>query len=677
MDGALKKKPNFFLESTDLVIIFFYYLFFVLLILSLVGIFKSYCIVVSLIIFLICLLLFRKRIRTIPTKTLLKCGLLFIITSFVFIGCFLFNGEFSGDAIRDWLPLSREITRQSAMPNLLLSSPQFFTSKAPFLPLLFAGTFTFLPFNEIFVFWIPVLFSFLTLLLLYKWCKLKNIKREYRGFILLLFLASPLILTWGWNLVRAPLVLFFFVAFFYYFEKYKKEKGLLDFILLTLSLVLAIASEETGLLLIIPFSFVFFKKSFLGMTKKFLVIGMALPMIVWWIRNYLIFDNPIFPLLNDFFKGRYYEFPGAHLSYVNDYSIGSIFERFSPDVFLPFLIIVPFIIVAFYVFFKERKFEYLFLFLAMFLVGQFWSLSWVGSLIRHYYPFLGILLVYFLYGLVGVKSRKILSFLVFISLFGLFSTEVVLSKSLFIGPIEKQIRFLSILVEFIYNYKLIIALVLALFFYFVLSRRKNAKYLILLIVGFYLLKTYSIQISWLNIWLPILALIAVIIGWSLFWRLSKERLGQVIMVIIGLLLLLNTWGLNAGYYLANNRFPYHPYLWGSNILPASEERIREIERENKDFYVLSDHPGYLSWYYDYKEVDPSTYTFNYITNLKYKHSMTAEELRRLLKEARIKYIIKSTDKDYWDYLFDKVKDRPNLFKPILKQNSYILWKVYD
>ncbi|MFH1457040.1 MAG: glycosyltransferase family 39 protein [Patescibacteria group bacterium] len=677
MFQSIKKhfKYNIVLEPVDLVIVFFYYLFSVLLILSLAGLFKNYYIFVSLVFFLIVLVIFRKRIAVVPIKNLKRGLFLLFVVLLIFVGCLLFNGQVSGDAVNYWLPLARSIVRDSAIPDLLLDASSFLTSRPPFLPLLFAGTFSFLGFNEIFALWIPFFFSFLTLIFLCRWCKLKKIKEKYIKFIPLLFLTNPLVLSFGWDLLQESIILFFFVAFFYYFEKYKEKDTKLNLLLLLFSFILAVASKEIGLFLIIPLAFLFFKKEKLKNYKKYLFFLTAFPIFGWWIRNYLVFDNPVFHMLSGIFKGRYAEFLtfSNSYAYVYDYSLKNIFERFSPEMLIQFLVILPLVVVTLYMFFKKKKFEYVLLILTFFLIGQFWA-GTTGEL-RYYYPFLGIFLVYFLSGIEKINSRKILSVIFFISLFGLLSTSVVLSNSSFIGPIEAQIQSLSILAGFIYNYKFIVSIILTIFFYFFLSKNRDIKYLILLMLCFYSLKTPSVQISWLNTWLPILGLMIMVFAWNLLQRLDKKKIHEKITIAIAVIILfINIWGLNIGYYLANNRFPY-PDLKGFNILPQAGEKIKEIEGENKDFYILTDQPRYLSWYYDYKEVDASVSTFNYITKLKYRNTMTSEELRDLLQEAKIKYIIKSTTKTYWDYFFEKVENRPELFKPILKQDNYTLWTL--
>ncbi|MDD5015273.1 MAG: glycosyltransferase family 39 protein [Atribacterota bacterium] len=624
---------------------------------------------------MILLLLFRDLVYPVSAKDIVRGLVIFGIISLIFFGCLLFNGQVSGDAVNFWLPLSREVVKQSTMPDLLLNVSNFYTSRPPLFPLLSAATFSFFGFNEIFALWIPFLFSLLTFLLLRKWCKFKNISSKYTNFLLILFITSSMVLTWGWELLQESLILFFFVAFFYYFEKYKKERTKLNFLLLLFSFILAVASKEGGMILVIPLVFILFKKEWWKGIKKYLIPITALPIFIWWLRNYLIYDNPIFPMLGSIFKGKYIGFLtfSNTYSHIYNYSLKGIFERFAPEILAQFLVVVPLAIVALYAMFKERKFEYVSLIAIFFLLGQFWAGT--NGELRYYYPFLGIFLVYFLSGLGYIKSRKFLSMVFFAALFVLFSTPIVLSQSSFIGPVEVQIKPLSVLAEFIYNYRLIISIVLTAFFYFFLSKKENVKYLILLILCFYSVKTRSIQISWLNIWLPILGLVIIILGWNLLSKFKKENAHpRTVVALAGIVLFLNVWGLNIGYCSAHGRFPY-PDVKGFTILPIAGEKIKAIEKENKDFYILTDQPRYLSWYFDYKEVDVSVSTFNYITKLKYKNTMSSEALRDLLVEAKIKYVIKSTTKSYWDYFFEKIENNPKLFKPMFEQNGYTLWRV--
>lgn len=663
------------IEPIDLIIIFLYYLFSVLLVLGVVGLFTKYYIAIGLIIFLFFLVVFRKHITTVSVKNFKRGLFLFFVVLLIFVGCLLFNGQVSGDAVNYWLPLSREIVRQSTIPDLLLNVSGFMTSRPPLLPLFFASTFSFFGFDEIFALWIPFLFSFLTLIFLYKWCRLIKIEEKYIKFIPFLLLTSPLVLSWGWDLLQESIILFFFVAFFYYFERYKRENTKLNLLLLLFSFVLAVASKETGLFLIIILTCVLLKKSMRQYFNKIWPFATFLPIVVWWTRNFLVYGNPVFPMLNSIFGGKYSKlliFSGSYAQIYN-YSLKNIFERFNSEAMIQFLVILPLVAVALYVFVKKKQFEYIVLVAIFFIVGQFWAGT--NGELRYYYPFLGMFLVYFLYGLQNIKSRMALSVIFFVSLLTLFFTPAVLSRSSFIGPIEARVQSLYVLAEFIANNKFIISLILVVFFYVFLSKKKSVKYLVLLILCFYLLKTNSIRISWLNIWLPILGLVGIILGWGLLSKDRNQNMYQkFIMALVIIVFFINTWGLNIGYCLANNKFPY-PELKGFTILPLAGEKIKTMEGKNKDFYILTDQPRYLNWYYDYKEIDASVLTFNYITKLKYRDTMNSKELRDLLMGAGVRYIIKSTTKSYWDYFFEKVKDQPDFFEPILQKNGYTLWKT--
>jgi len=665
--------PEKKLEAFDLLIIFFFYLFVLLLSLSLFGVFKNYFIVFGLVIFAAGLYFFRRYLPSFSIRDFKKGWLIafFLVMIFIFVGCLFISGSFTGDALNYWLPLSREIVRQSAMPDLMLSAQTFITSRPPFFILLMAATFSFSHFNELFVFWIPIIFSFLTVVLLLKWWRFKKADPGYARFIPLIFLASPFVLNWGWNLFEEPMVLFFFIAFFYYLEKYESEKNGFNLTLFFLSFVLALAAKETGMLLAIPLAIFIFQQGLFKDKKISWLFLAAVPMVFWWLRSYLIYDNPVFPLLNGLFKGRFYLIVKAANFYT--WPISSFFERFRLGTLSQFLPLLPFVLVSIYIFIKERRYTYLALILVLFSIGQFWALIPADN-IRYYYPIFGLLFFYFFYGLSNIKSRVFLSLIFFVSLFGLLTSPIIFSTSHFISSLEIRLSSLAGLVRFVHTQGFWVALVISLLFYFVFSKKENAKYLILLAIGFYSVQTSFIQLSWLNIWGPILVLLILIVVWAWMARLAEKVLIGLICAIIVVLLLVNTWGLNLAYYAANGYFPY-PHSIETGFLPLVGEKIRHLEGTNNSFYVLSDNPRFLNWYFDLKDIDSSAYTFLYLTRLKYRDDFTPEQVHNLLQEIGVKYIVKSTLKPYWDNFFNKIKNQPQLFSPILEQDGLTLWKM--
>ncbi len=662
------RKFAFNLEIFDAIIIFFYALFFYLLFLGLTGLFKNYFIAAGIIVFAGFFLIFRKSIKPIGKEDLKRGFIIFLLMSIIFVGCLFLIGDFPVDALGSWLPLAREIVRQSRIPDLLTSTNTFFTSRPPFFPLLAGATFSFFGFKAATAFWIPILFSFLSAALLYKWWNFKKINGDYSYFIFILFLACPLVLNWGWTLNQDALIMFFFIAFFYYLDRYKVEGGGKNLILLLASCVLALASKETGLMLLIAL-FVFWLATPAKLLKlKWALLGF-IPMYFWWFRNFLIFDNPVYPLLNSVFKGRFHSYSCCNFPMQN------LFERFSPNILSIFIVILPLIIVAVYFLIKKREFEYLLMLGFMFLVSQFWTFLPTDNDIRYYYPFVGPLIIYFFGGMAQIKSRIFLSFIFFVSVWGLLSSPVIISLGSFIHSLESGLGFLLNLVKIVSGYELIAALALSLFFYFFLAKKESAKYLIFFIIGFFAVRTYVSQyLSWLNVWIPILISLVVILTWPFLQKIEKHRLFKLIFASIFLLIFFNTWGLNFIYFFKNKHFPYH-YWQKNNFLTLVGNEIKKEENGNNNFFILGDDYGFLNWYYDLKEIDMISWTFQYVTNLKYRNDMSSAEIYSLLKTANVEYVLRSTEKNNWGHFFEKVNNDPAYFRPIVEQDGLTLWKM--
>jgi len=673
------KMKNYFLDKIkrikinliDLIVILHYCLFFVLLVLSLLGLFNKYLVGGILFVILFSILVFYRQIKF--SKNHLY---FFIFIPLLFIGFFLFKGFFTGDATSYWLPWSREIVLQGKMPDFLLNIPSFINGRMPFFPLLLACVFLFLPFKEIFVIAIPLFFTTATALLLYQWARDKGINKRYLFFIVLLFLINPITIKYGWDLFQESLVLFFFTAFFYYLEKYQQSNNIFYFYLISFSFILAIASKFTGLFLVLPLFLMIIKnKTFRKYCWSHLIF-ICLPIIFWFTRNYIIYDNPVSPFLNGLFRGRYYELiEVVNVSVLQHFL--SFFDSISVKlsfIFKNFLFAFPFIFLSFYGFWKKKKNQYIFLVLLFFLLINLFPTS-PFSAMRHSYPILGLLLIYALVGLKYVKSRLFISFVFFFAFLGLLGTEIYSSKSYFIVFFEKSLNIFYIFSQFIYEYRLFVALILSLFFYFFLSNRKYWQYLILLIFSSYLVKTSTIQVSWLNIWLPILFLLSVVLIWAYLDRLKELFLRRLIISYIIVLLILNTFGLASMFFINHKQFIF-PKMEVYGILPEVANQIKELENDNKNFYIYVAFPHYLSWYHNYKIVNMGDPTFYYIiNNLQYNNNLTTQEIHSIFKKSNIRYIIENAHRPFWHDFFDKIKQEPDLFELLFEKQEHFLWRV--
>lgn len=660
-----------------------------LLFLSLVGWFNIYFVSAGLLFLLGALFVFRKSIEFDK-----KYFLFFILTFLLILGIVLFKGFFSGDATNYWLPLSKNIVLNHRMPDLTLDLVNFSTTRGPLLPLFFSFTFVFFPFREIFAIWIPVLFGFLTILLLYQWAKDKNMEKKYLFFIPLLFLANPIFFKYGWDILQEPLILFFFTSFFYFLERYEQDKNSLNLpphliganfvnsapkalapircgglFLIFISFVLAFLSKESAIFLSLPFIFYFFRHKFYK-DKKFIFILLTFtPLIIWFLRNYLIFDNPVFPLFNSLFKGKYYEVGERAGSFI---LAPLVYENYKAAIFSvakELLFYFPFIIFSLIQFLKEKKIIYLLTF-ALFVLGEI-SLPGVDKgAIKHYYPLLGLLIIYGLWGVQEIKSKTVLTVLFGLIVFGLFFTPFVVSSSPYIVQLENYLSVFSFLATFIVKYKFFIALLLSLYFYFFLNKKEEGKILILGLMCLYLIKTTTIQISWLNIWGPIFIFLAI----TLFWPLLKYKEKIIIFLLISTLII-NSWGLALSYFLSHKKFVF-PKEEAYGILPKAGEMIKQRENNN-DFYTLVGYPIILNWRFNQKVLLLNGYTFNLITNLKYNENMSAKDIKELFSQSKIKYIVKNDDFKEFDGFYKKIKPASIYFELLYQEDDSFLWRVKE
>ena len=668
----------------DLIVLFSYYLLWTLLILGLFGWFNKILIGLILIPLVFFLILFRKHI-SLPKKSLF----FFIFVPLLCLGIVLFIGRYEGDATARWLPWIEEIALRERIPDILLSTPFCFVYRMPFMVLLSAAVFSIFGVNPFFLNILMFFFVAATAFLIYDWAKEKTLPNKYLVSIVLLLFTNPVFFRYAWTIHQDIFLIFFATAFFYYLEKYEKAKDSeltnkkFYFLFMAFSLVLAIASKFNALILILVLAwFIFKNRYYKGVPILFYA---SLPVLFWFIRNYLVYDSPFFiPYLNDFFAGRY----SSVVEAVNEISRfsperTSLIPLFASSRILEGLIIFakslfwmfcPLLILSIYGIWKDKKFSYLLL-IILFLTGASFIYSFNAPHPRQWLIVLGLLLVYGLIGLNYVKSRLFLSFIFFFNLWGLLNTTLYLSESSFIGPIEKYLSPFYQISDFIHQHHFIFAFLLGLFFYLFISKQKSAKYLLLLLFASYLVKIDSIQLSWLNIWLPILFLILITLIWKVIAScLRKDFLYKLVVAYIIIFLVLNSWGLISLYYIFHKDFVF-PRFPGSSFSEAIE-KIKQIEDENKDFYIFAGFTHYLTWYYKYKAFNRRHYTFHLVTDVQYSKEMPSAELHQLFKESNIKYIIENVHKSFQQDFFDKVKERPDLFEVVLEKNGYYLWKVF-
>lgn len=661
------------LNLIEIIILSFYYLFASFLILALLGFFNRLS-VILVFIFLFFFLFLLRRSFSFSKKYLW----FFLIVPVVTAGFGYLRGFFTGDAYALWLSIAREISMNGYIPDFYIGTP---VSREPLLSLLFAATFSFFgSFNEFLCLWVPFLFTSATLIVICQWAKNKKLENFFLFFIPFLFLSNILVdSSGGWNLLQESLILFFATAFFYYYDNYLADKKFKDLFFLILSFVLACASKIFGPFLLLILFYLFLKSK----NKKqilFYLVLLSLPVIIWFARNYLVFDNPIFPVLNGLFKGSYYQVVNNY-QYFRNISTDFSLDRFS-YAFSLLIFAFPFLFLTLYQFIKSRRWDYLAFFFAFVFLKEIFLFTVTISNVRYYYSFLGLFLVYALVGLEKLKSKWLLRLFMLVALGQLLFIPITDSSSRFISFFEDKFYFLGNLFVFLHNHWYLALLILAPFIYKFCRKNEAKLFLIFLYCLFILNLSFVVNKSWLNVW-PFIFLALILLVFFSYKEVKYFR--QLMAMIIIFVILVNSWILGSLYYLNQGRveipapFLYESSSWAKEIL---DKEIPLAER-NKFYILITDQDDYFNWFTDYHALTFIYFNF-FLINKDYRENLTAKEIADMFTKNKIKYIIKnSSGYDFsvksnqeFKTIFNIIESSP-YFKLIASQdNKYKIWQVY-
>jgi len=667
---------NFFKRQTytftEVVITSSFLVSFLLLFFGALGLFNKLTVILTVAVVIVFFLLSKKDISK-P-----EYWWLFILVPVATLGFMFLRGFFSGDVYYHWLPFAKEIASTGAFPDFVNLN---WFSVMPLQSLLFAGTFVLLgTFNDFVNLWVPLFFTASTLLVLLEWGKYKEIDKKYWIFLGMLFLTNAGLQTFGgWNLMQDPLVLFFATCFFYYYDRFGAERISRNLVFALLSLVLAALAKFNGVFLLIFLIPLFFKsKNKLFFFKS--VIIFSIPLLYWFIRNYVIYGNPVFPIMNTFFGGPYAESYSQFFEYAHHLftPYPTVLSRLK---FIIFALIeeFPYIFLAVYGLVKKRAWMVLAVFAAFFLSKELFLFSSTSG-VRYYYLFFGLFLIYALFGLQQIKSRLALGGLVALAFYQLFAVFPVDSTSLFISKFENLFSPLFTVAIFFHDYRLFWALGLGVIAAGIKDGEK-VKIVLLYLYGLFVLKIkFVANKSWLNTW-PAIASGLVYFAASLV-KVFKLYMTKIAIVMIAIVLFVNSWLLGATYYInqGNLEFPVK-HIWGNSIWVKSILDARVGEEDRKDFYILIfSNRGYFMWFTDYQVVTYSDFDFHELTG-SYKKTMTAQETKELFIKSKIKYILINeldNDTDYTDFgIFADLVSDSGVFDLIEKSpEGYSVWKVF-
>lgn len=674
----LELKEKIRLNLIDTIVLSVYYIFICFSFLALFGLFKPSLVYLVLVVLLLVLFYLRKHISF--SKKYLWFFLLVppAITGFGFL-----LGFFSGDAYWLWLPFARNIVISHQVPDFLFG---YYVSQMPLLHLLFAGTFAvFHSFNEFLCLWVPLFFTAATLIVLCQWAKDKGLDKKILFFLPFLFLTNFTVAAYGgWNLLQESILLFFATAFFYYYEKYSENQQRKDLAFLAISFILVIASKIIGLFLILLLFQLFFKEKD---KKRFLswFFLFSVPILFWFFRNYLIYGNPIFPMLNSLFGGAYSFalqksfFPGY---IATDKNVFAIFIKIAKDFWLAF----PFVFLSFYGFFKKRRYEYIILFLLFFFAKEIFYFTATNSAIRYYYLFLGLFLLYGLLGLEQIKSKWFMSGLILLAIAGLLFIPAINSTSSFISLFESKFSLFGQFFNYLHNYWYLFLIVLIPFIYLA-SQKQDVDIFLIFLYSLYILHLQFVyNKSWFNTWSFIFLSILFLIFFAL--KNKIKYLKQIIVIFIVLVVFSNSWAMASIYYWRRGEIVLPvPHVWG--VAPWAREVLdRETDSDQcDDFYILiATSPDYFNWQTDYQAIHLFDFGFRAILD-SYDDNLSDSALWHLFIEKKIKYIVKNKTTKYkfnssdgeekeFKQFFNKIENSDHFKLIDSYENKYFVWRVY-
>lgn len=644
-----------------------------LLIFGMFGIFNRASIIA--LIFILVLLICKSRYFIHGVGNYVWIYLLIPITA---LGFMLLRGFFIGDVYYHWLPFARAITTSGTLPDFVNFN---WFSVMPYQSLLFAATFSlFGTLNQFANIWVPFLFCASTLILLLRWGREWGFSKDYQIFIAILFLSNAGLQFFGsWNLMQEPLVLFFSTAFFYFFHRFYDSHKIRDLVFVLASLSLAVFSKFNAIFFLLFLVPLFFQNKH---KKLFFSLSLVLfaHVIFWFIRNYVVYGNPFFPILNSFFSGQYSQwynqiFDYAHHNFSPYPTLGSRFKFILSGLLEEY----PYILLALYGLIKRRSYWILGIIVGFFVTKELLLFSSTSG-VRYYYPLFGLILIYSFLGLNILKSKIVLSGLVGLATFQLLGIPPVNSGSAFISRFEQWLEPILPIINFGHDKRLLIA-VLVFGLSFLIKDLSVLKRTLLYLYSLFILKIKFIaNKSFLNVYGGIGTGIVYYLA-SFFQRFKKHQT-KIAIVAIAVVIFINSWIMGVAYYINQGGFEFPvQHIWQNSIWSRGilDKDVGNGDKNN--FYVLIfSNRDYFSWFTEYKAVVYTDFDFHALTK-KYDKSMSAEDTQKLFEQSKIKYVLinaLNNDLDYTDFktFGDRVRFSGEFELVARSQEGYEVWKVY-
>ena len=323
-----------------------------------------------------------------------KTSIFLVIGIAIFLFLFQKNlfPPFTPDTVTTYLPWARTIVNQGSIPAFDVSCWRYVVHYPPFLYTTIAFLFSFFGgyFDSIAAA-IPILYSCLFVFLITNWGE------EYAGrgtsfFIIFSLLLAPYYFTYySIQVLQEAPILFFATASFYLLFKYLRTKETIFLVLLSISSALMSLTKDSGLLI----SAMLFCILIIGTRERkeihkiFMIFPLIhIPNILWAIRNFYYFNNPVYPTLRSIFKNSIYSNLTCKLPFY-------LYPVSPQEMAIHFFIAFPaFIFTLFYMFRNRRKIEVQYTAACFVIFLIFLYISGWRLLPRYLYPFLGVFALY-------------------------------------------------------------------------------------------------------------------------------------------------------------------------------------------------------------------------------------------------------------------------------------------
>ncbi len=289
------------------------------LILSLIGLFYAWLVFLLYIIIVVVLHFFLRKRKNIGSAEWqwsdLVMGVIFSVFTFLFQ--IIYGFVFGPDTYSRYLTWGSVIASTHALPSVIVNGLIYqpvFSPPVNYLYISFLFS-LFQSVNEQLLYCLPVFFAGMLVFLLMSWAREQKI--GYAKYIIVLVLISSVSFLADFKTLGTEIYLITaFTVAFYFLQQYLMKRAMSSLLFMTLALGFASLIKMNGMFLSLLFFLVLFVELLIRekhKVKRLLsIIGLFLVThvlsIVWFVRNTVLFQNPFYRQLYQYFPGPWNEY---------------------------------------------------------------------------------------------------------------------------------------------------------------------------------------------------------------------------------------------------------------------------------------------------------------------------------------------------------------------------------